>query len=200
MPENMLITAQYFIIGIAFCFSLLIHLLVIRFTHRSGFFLDEQEKIQKAHEVPTPRIGGLGIFLASLFVFYDGDIGGLLALSAIPAFVAGFIEDYSGKVSPLTRLAIMALSPLMAIVMVQDAGWGMLLGSSVPVLITLPLLFVFIVAMINGMNFIDGQNGLAAGSALISSLGISLLAYNFQDASLLFISLLLAGSIAAFLV
>ena len=161
--------------------------------------MDEQEKIQKAHLLPTPRIGGLGIFLASLFVFYEGKIGGLLALSAIPAFIAGFIEDYSGKVSPLTRLAIMALSPLMAVVMVQDAGWGLLLGSSVPEALTVCLLFLFIVAIINGMNFIDGQNGLASGSAVIALAGISYLAYGVQDASLLFICLVFLCSITAFL-
>ncbi len=195
----MLTISQYFIIGIAFLFSLLIHLLVIRFTHRSGIFLDEQDKVQKAHIMPTPRIGGLGIFMAALFVFYDREIGGLLVLSAIPAFVAGFVEDYSGKVSPMTRLAIMALSPLMAIVLVQDAGWVYLLGTGVPMVWSLGLMMVFIVAMINGLNFIDGQNGLAAGSALLTLAGLAYLSYTLHDGSLFFIAILLGLSVAAFL-
>lgn len=195
----MLTITQYFFIGIAFLLSLFIHQLVIRFTHQSGFFLDEHEKIQKAHSNPTPRIGGLGIFLAALFISTEQELGGLIILSAIPAFIAGFLEDYSGKVSPATRLAIMALSPLMALVMIGSGSWPGLFEGYLPVGVSLLLFAVFMVALINGMNFIDGQNGLASGAAIISFAGLALVAYQFRDSAILFISLILLVATLAFL-
>src|ERR1044072_2886564 len=130
----MLHEVQYFYILIAFSLSMLVHYLVIEVTHRRGIFLDEHDKIQKVHEKPTPRIGGLGIFLSSMFILNDNVLGGYLILAAIPAFIAGFLEDYSGKISPIQRLAIMCLSPVMAFIMIPASlltNWGFLMAPAV---------------------------------------------------------------------
>lgn len=196
----MLHAVQYFYILIAFTLSLLIHYLVIELTHRKGIFLDEHDKVQKVHAMPTPRIGGLGIFLASVFMLNDTALGGYFVLASLPAFVAGFLEDYSGKISPEQRLAIMCLSPIMAVIMIPDTiltQWPM---GHVPAMVGILASVFFMIALINGVNFTDGQNGLASGTVLISLCTLGALAYNLQDSSLLYICLILITAVLAFLV
>lgn len=196
----MLHEVQYFYLLIAFSLSLLIHYLVIELTHRKGIFLDEHDKVQKMHDVPTPRIGGLGIFLASMFMLNDNSLGGYLILSSIPAFIAGFLEDYSGKVSPEQRLAIMCLSPVMSFIMIPDSVLTQWTFVTVPDIAGIFASVVFIVALVNGVNFTDGQNGLASGTVLISLATLGIIAGNLQDESLLYICLILAAAVLAFLI
>lgn len=196
----MLHEVQYFYILIAFSLSLLVHYLVIEVTHRRGIFLDEHEKVQKVHEKPTPRIGGLGIFLSSMFILNDNLLGGYLILAAIPAFISGFLEDYSGKVSPTQRLAIMCLSPVMAFIMIPASlltNWGFVM---VPAMIGMMASVVFIVAMVNGVNFTDGQNGLASGTVLISLIAFSFITFIIKDSSLFYICLVMCAAVISFLI
>lgn len=196
----MLHEAQYFYILIAFALSLLIHYLVIELTHRKGIFLDEHEKVQKVHAMPTPRIGGLGIFLSSMFILNDNVLGGYLILAAIPAFIAGFLEDYSGKISPEQRLAIMCLSPIMAFIMIPASmltQWGSI---QVPTIVGICTSVVVIVALVNGVNFTDGQNGLASGTVFISLVTLAVIAFGIKDASLSYICLVMAAAVLAFLI
>lgn len=196
----MLHEAQYFYILIAFALSLLTHYLVIELTHRKGIFLDEHEKVQKVHESPTPRIGGLGIFLSSMFILNDHLLGGYLILAAIPAFIAGFLEDYSGKISPEQRLAIMCLSPVMAFIMIPGSeltNWGFI---QVPAVAGILASIFFIVALVNGVNFTDGQNGLASGTVFISLLTLAVISLGIKDPSLTYICLVMAASVLSFLI
>ncbi len=196
----MLHEVQYFYILIAFALSLLIHYLVIELTHRKGIFLDEHDKVQKVHEMPTPRIGGLGIFLSSMFILNDTALGGYFILASIPAFIAGFLEDYSGKISPEQRLAIMCLSPVMAFIMIPDTVLTQWPWVTVPTIAGILASVFFIVALVNGVNFTDGQNGLASGTVLISLITLAAIAIGLGDRSVLYIVLILAASVLAFLV
>ena len=185
---------------IAFCLALLVHYLIIDLSFRKGLFLDERDKIQKAHKGSTPRIGGLGIFLAALFMVREQTLGVYLILSTIPVFLAGFLEDYSGKVSPLKRLAIMALGPLMVILWVSQGiwmDWGFWkAGNAAGVILTILLL----IGIANGINFIDGQNGLAGGSALISLLAMLWISRRQQDVEMNYLLLVMIAAILAFLI
>lgn len=196
----MLHEVHYFYILIAFALSLLVHYLVIQLTHRKGIFLDEHEKVQKVHDNPTPRIGGLGIFLSSMFILNDNNIGSYLILASIPAFIAGFLEDYSGKISPEQRLAIICLSPVMAFIMIPDSiltEWGFV---HVPAVLGIIASVLFIVALVNGVNFTDGQNGLASGTVLVSMVTLMAVAWNLNDLSLVYISLVICASVLAFMI
>ncbi len=196
----MLNEVQYFYILISFALSLLIHYLVIEVTHKKGIFLDAHDKVQKVHAMPTPRIGGLGIFLSSMFMLNDNIIGGYLILSAIPAFIAGFLEDYSGKISPEQRLAIMCLSPVMTFIMLPLSIMTQWQYFELPIAAGIIISTGFIIALINGVNFTDGQNGLAAGIVLSVLLSIAAISIMVNDASLLYICLVLAAAIIAFLI
>src|SRR5690554_6527309 len=190
---------RYFYMFLAFSIGVLIHTVIIEFSHKKKLFLDAQLKIQRVHKVPTPRIGGLGIFLACLFMIFNQELGQLLIISTIPVFIAGFVEDFTESASPIQRLLIMSLGTIFLFALLSWKGYF----EFIPLRYLVPLLFflfLFINGAINGVNFIDGSNGLAAGSSLITTMGIALLAYIVKDFTVLYLAAILAVSIFAFLI
>lgn len=179
--------------------SLLVHFLVIDVTHKKGIFLDKFDKIQKAHTDPIPRIGGLGIFLACMLIINDAAIGTSLMLASIPAFIAGFLEDYSGKVAPVQRLSIMLFAPLLAIIILPSIIIPQILDFQIPTILACLFTILFSIAMVNGLNFVDGQNGLAVGTIIISQLAILFLGISLNDMNLVYISGIISISSLAFL-
>lgn len=143
--------------------SLLTHYLVIDLSHKRGIFIDDHNSDlpQKLHSEPTPRIGGLGIFVAILFMT-KVELGLYMILCIIPAFLAGFLEDLLAKISPWRRLLIMSISGVMAIYLTNSVvvDFDFL---KVPYVIGIFITMVAIIGLINGMNMIDGFNGLSSG-------------------------------------
>src|SRR5687767_14112368 len=75
-----------------------------------SFTFDSTFGVQKFHTAPTPRIGGLAILVAiasscAVAPRAAASLLGLALISAIPAFVAGFLEDLTKKVGVRERLA-----------------------------------------------------------------------------------------------
>lgn len=196
----MTFTQEIYLILLAIGLSLLVHYLIIDLTHKKGIFLDHFEKVQKAHIHPTPRIGGLGIFLSSMLIIVNKDIGASLMIASIPAFLAGFLEDYSGKVAPLQRLAIMFLSPFLAIILLQSATITHIGNFQIPIAISMAFTALISTAMVNGVNFTDGQNGLAGGTVFISTISMCCLAYLLNDNSLVYICAIIAAGVLSFLI
>jgi len=85
------------------------------------YTLDSSEAIQKAHQEPTPRIGGLGIFLAVVCAYFfknpdRSKILGPLIITLLSAFIFGLAEDLTKQVNITTRL----LSTILA----RFLGWA----------------------------------------------------------------------------
>lgn len=184
---------------IAFGLSLLVHQSVINLTHKKGIFLDSFEKVQKIHTNPTPRIGGLGIFLASMLMALNTPLGSYIMIASIPAFLAGFLEDYSNRVAPTQRLAIMLLAPIIATMIIPESALIHFTGFNISRYIAIPFTILITTALVNGVNFIDGQNGLAGSNTLISFITIGIASYLLQDWDILFIAAILSVSILGFL-
>lgn len=195
----MLTFTEILFILIAFGLSLMIHQSVINLTHKKGIFLDSFEKVQKIHTNPTPRIGGLGIFLASMLMALNTPLGSYIMIASIPAFLSGFLEDYSNRVAPTQRLAIMLLAPIIATMIIPESALIHFTGFSISRYIAIPVTIILTTALVNGVNFIDGQNGLAGGNTFISFITIAIAAWLIGDNDLLFIAIILAVSILGFL-
>jgi UDP-N-acetylmuramyl pentapeptide phosphotransferase/UDP-N-acetylglucosamine-1-phosphate transferase len=167
---------------------------------------------QKFHTQPTPRIGGAalyvgmlgagGIFMLPIFEASLPEYG-LLLLAAVPAFFGGYVEDITKKVGVYQRLLL---------TMVSAALCAWLLGAILPrvdvpiiddlLLWTLPaLLFtVFAVSGVtNGMNIIDGYNGLAVGCALLVLSAMAWVSAQVGDVFVFTACLALIGALLGFL-
>ena len=134
---------------------------------------------RRMHDHPIPRMGGLAIFLGFLlsvllFLELDGQMRGML-LGAVVIVVLGIFDDiYSlpamfkfvvqiaaALVAVLTGNVIEAVSNpnVFSADLYWDLGW-----------LSIPVTVVWIVAITNAVNLIDGLDGLACGVSTISSM------------------------------
>ncbi len=190
---------NYFSIAIAI--GVLVHFILIRVSHKRGLFIDDHESDlpQKLHKTPTPRIGGLGVFLAAILFVIDNKIGVCILGCSIPAFLSGLFEDLFANMSPKKRLLIMVASASMAIyfcgAVVTDFGIF-----TTPYWLGVVISFIAILGLINGANLIDGFNGLLSGSSLITFISFAYISYKVGDAAMLQINLVLVAAMLSFLV
>ena len=141
------------------------------------------------HLIPTPRLGGVGMFIGVLTAFglasqlpalnrgfeFGGDIVAVIAAGAVIVIV-GIIDDTWGLdaltkfVGQLTAAGVMVvLGVTWFLVFVP---WG---GGRTVVLDQLQagfLTIVITVVVINAVNFVDGLDGLAAGVGLIAAAAV----------------------------
>lgn len=186
---------------IALALSLLFISFLIRYSARLGLMDDPAGDARKLHSETMPRSGGLGIILAaslallavlpldsSLFSF-------LLACSVIICF--GLLDDIL-TLSPLQKLGGQAICVAIAM-----AG-GMVL-IDFPLLANCPAWFAYVVTLffvmgvINGVNFSDGMDGLAAGTTLMALLLILILAIECGDTQVAVIALAVSAALLGFL-
>lgn len=179
--------------------------------HAERSFDRDTTGIQKFHKKPVPRIGGLALLGGLLAVHVvdvldatahpiSDDISNfsLLLLSAMPAFLAGLIEDLTKKVSALARLlatfaSALAACWLLAAVLPRLDVWGLdFIIQWVPVAMVVTAVAVAGVA--HSMNIIDGFNGLAGAAAIAMLSGIGFVAWSGGD---MFIVHLAAAGVGA---
>lgn len=164
-------------------------------------FMDRPSK-RKIHKHPTPRLGGLAIFLGvALGLLYlrpsDPEMPAII-IGGIVITVVGMIDD-KYQIRPLAKLT----GQLMAATIVISGGViiekitlpliGMIqFNQLVAVLITV----LWIVGITNAINLIDGLDGLASGVTTIGLISILIMA--IMDNQVVVISLatvLIAGNL-----
>ncbi len=128
----------------------------------------------KIHSRPTSRLGGVAIAGSIVAAQFLGDPRG--AVRAVPLFAAlgilfavGLADDLYG-LSPFWRLA----AQILAATIVSLSGWRLPIPSQQELNFMATVLFI--VAFVNAMNFFDGSDGLAAGTAAIVALLYAFLA------------------------
>lgn len=167
---------------------------------------------RRIHSVPTPRFGGLAIAFAVLVVAWAArvlpgparelDPMPLLGLTcaAIPVLALGLYDDRHSA-SPWAKLALQTCAALTLTVF----GYGvpLLTNPFGPAIVTgfwsIPLTVLWVIALTNAINLIDGLDGLAAGIVAIASAALWLTARGHGDFYVMFIAALLLGSCAGFL-
>jgi UDP-GlcNAc:undecaprenyl-phosphate/decaprenyl-phosphate GlcNAc-1-phosphate transferase len=135
----------------------------------------------KIHRSPVPYLGGVAVFLGLLVGPIEASRLGLL----IPygaALALGVVDDARG-LPPRARLGAEVAIGIVAAVVVPG-----------PMLVKVATA-VLTVVLLNAVNLLDGQDGLAAGACLVSGAAFAILG---GDAAM--VGLALAGALAAFLV
>src|SRR5216684_3420830 len=135
---------------------------------------------RRLHTRPIPRLGGLALFLgvivpALAFVTFTTETRGLLLGIAV-ATTVGAIDDFRG-LRPWEKFGGQGLSP-----------W-----------VGKPLTVVWIVAVMNMVNFLDGLDGLAAGVCAIAGGTFSVIALSLLKPNAAVVAAIVLGACVGFL-
>lgn len=168
------------------------------------------------HSRPLPRLGGVAIFLSFLLTYAVGrvvrlhylQLGSLfphktLATILLPGsliFLLGVYDDIR-PVSPRVKFSIQALAGAVLFAGgLRIDNLPLLFGDHhFPWFVGLFLTVLWVLAITNAFNLIDGLDGLAAGSALFSTLVVFAVSLITQASGVSLMALALAGAILGFL-
>ncbi|ADG77878.1 hypothetical protein TPAU25S_01609 [Tsukamurella paurometabola] len=145
-------------------------------------------RTRDVHVVPTPRLGGVGIYIGlALGIFVAAQLpaltrGFLYSRDVVAVVVAGGVIVLVGVIDD--RWGIDALTKLVGqifaagVLVVMGVSWNVIYNPIANTTVVLGqleaglLTVLLTVATINALNFIDGLDGLLAGVAAIAALSI----------------------------
>jgi UDP-GlcNAc:undecaprenyl-phosphate/decaprenyl-phosphate GlcNAc-1-phosphate transferase len=167
--------------------------------------VDEPGDTRRVHVRPVPRLGGiallLGIFVPALaFLPVDGPYRGIL-LGAAVATTIGAIDDFRGlpwwaKLGGQLAAAGVAVSFGVG---VDRFTFPIVGGQELPDWVGVPATVIWILAIMNMVNFLDGMDGLAAGICAIAGSTFTLIGLSLGDANAALLSAIVAGACFGFL-
>lgn len=178
--------------------SLVVYLWHKKFYRKLG--LKTYQAVQRIHLNETPRLGGF-IFILSLgsFVVFSNanesiQLLKIILICLIPIIIMGIKEDLFHNVEPAIRLMALLFAgwlfraqftgPLPVLTDIPFIGKLILLQGGISIFYILSM-----VAVANGMNLIDGVNGLCGAVAL--SILSALLFLSYKTADTMMLSLIL---------
>lgn len=168
------------------------------------------------HQAPLPRLGGVAIFFAfslslaiwlCLSLVFPRLVAGLapstLLRIYVPAcliFCLGIYDDLRSA-GPYLKFSVQAVAAAMLFIGgMRVLDLPLIFGShSLPWFVGLPLTILWVVAVTNAFNLIDGLDGLAAGSALFSTMVVFVISLVDHSWLASLMSVTLAGAILGFL-
>lgn len=182
-------------------------MLVLTKRWHGHFSMDGLVGVQKSHDVPTPRVGGVAILLGVVSAWSvakpeRAHLLAVLLLAGLPAFIFGLAEDVTKKVGVLARLLATVVSGVI--------GWWLtgvsLTSVDIPLIDSLLGYTVISVAftgfavggIANAVNIIDGVNGLASGFVVVALIGLALVAAVLGDIDLSAVCLVVAAATIGF--
>ena len=183
--------------------------------HRAHTFDNQVRGVQKIHDQPVPRIGGVAIMAGLLLglvtlCFFGSQEGigrpylGLLLLSALTIFLGGLAEDLTKQVSVRVRLVLAFISAGLGAYLLQALVPSLGLPWLDRLVDGTPLIVLFTVFAVGGVthsfNLIDGLNGLLGGVTLIVLSALLLVAYHVGDYSLFMLGLFVMMATLGFLI
>lgn len=170
------------------------------------------------HSRPVPRVGGIGIYLAFCLALalsyvvlkalgkHDFGIGithgwlRWIVFTSGMVFLVGLYDDFR-ELRPRTKIAVevIAATLLFASGIRIESFQALLPGHMFGSVLSFIATVGFVVFVTNSFNLIDGMDGLAAGSALFSTVALTVVAWLNHRNSVILISVALAGTLIGFL-
>ena len=207
MTDLQLVLRVLMAIGIAIIISFLATPLVKALAYKVGA-IDVPKDGRRMHKTPIPRLGGLAIFLAFLlstllFAEIDRQMKGIL-MGAVIIVILGVLDDI------MTLRAIPKfLVQIAAAAVVVYHGCSIqfisnpIITSSAPYINlgvwSVPVTIIWIVAITNAVNFIDGLDGLAVGISAISTASLLVIALLVAESNICIILAALLGACLGFI-
>ncbi|WP_337866783.1 MraY family glycosyltransferase [Ignavibacterium sp.] len=193
-----LITLFFSFISVVYATPLFIELL------RSLKLFDEPDNNRKIHTEPIPRMGGVIIYsvviLFLLFLYPSVFNIRYFLIGSLIIFLLGVIDDYKNIPWSL-KFFVQSVVAVFLILFLRNHGYfnfnfGVLV---LPEYLTIPILFVFIVATLNSFNLLDGLDGLVSGFSLLLSVLSFFLSYGTDNSFVTLLSVILFGVMLGFL-
>ena len=180
--------------------------LIIRFALRVNFV--DNPNARKIHKKAIPLLGGVSVFIGFLLLLLytiitkqrvlDLPILGYIT-GAIIIVLVGVIDDKFGM-PPIVKL-IGQLASVSVFILTHDLFT--LFG---PIYITIPLIVLWMVGLMNALNFLDNMDGIITGMSGILALGFYAIGFLSKTPELAnqadfisILSLIFAGSVFGFL-
>jgi UDP-GlcNAc:undecaprenyl-phosphate GlcNAc-1-phosphate transferase len=203
------------VFGVALLFSLILTRWIRGFATARGW-VAMPDSGRHLHTYPLPRLGGVAIFLAFLlatlftllFTEFDRQVSfGFSSRELLPIvlagtmiFLLGVYDDIRG-VGPYTKFALQTVAGLILFAGgLRFHHFAVLFrGQTLRWFVDLPLTLLWVLTITNAFNLIDGIDGLAAGSALFSTIVVFVVALLNHASLTPFLALALAGAIVGFL-
>ena len=130
--------------------------------------LDFPDK-RKVHKIATPLLGGLSIYFSILFIFLlnfsDFKFLSLIMLASSIILILGLIDDIKGLSANL-RLLVQVFC---AFIVISVERISFLPKNFFLDFLEVIITLIWIVGITNAYNYLDGLDGLAAGSFIINS-------------------------------
>ena len=160
---------------------------------------------RRVHERIVPKLGGLALFFgiiipALAFVDFSEEMRGLL-LGATVAMVVGAIDDFRGLLwwQKLAGQAGAAAIPVASGIWIDHFTFPLVGVHELSPWVGKPLTVVWIVAVMNMVNFLDGLDGLAAGVCSIAGGTFAVIALSLGKPDAAIVSAIVFGACLGFL-
>ena len=164
--------------------------------------VDVPRDSRRMHDHPIPRMGGLAIFFGFilsvlLFLPLTTQLRGML-LGAVVIVILGIFDDIYALSAKL-KFAVQIGAALIAVLMGNQIDYlsNPNIFSSDPYwhlgVLSIPISVLWIVAITNAVNLIDGLDGLACGVSTISSMTMLVIALTVAEAQVAILMAALAG-------
>jgi len=192
---------------VALVVSFLASPIVKAFAYKVGA-VDVPKDNRRMHHVPIPRLGGLAIFLGfivSILLFVEmTDQFRSILLGAVIIVVLGVVDDITplpAKFKFLIQIAAALIPALNGVVihvlsnpnlLSENPYWDM--G-----VLSIPITVLWIVAITNAVNLIDGLDGLAIGVSAISATTVLVISLLVSEVQVAVVMAALVGACVGFM-
>ena len=180
------------------------------FALNRSILLDDPKEQRKIHPSPIPLIGGLALgvsILANLCVFQffihtmNHYFTGIF-LASLVSITAGVLDDQFG-LRPITKIFFQLCTAVILVWSIGTINKVTFPTGTEYVLHSYQSLFItifIILGAVNATNLVDGMDGLAGGSILLTNLSIAFLANKWGEDWVFGVSIIVVGGIIAFLI
>ena len=192
---------HFIIFAISFVLVFLLTFLIRKVAIKLNFIDNPEER--KFHKTPTPLMGGLAILIGMICAFF---LSFFICINLIPPvknvlcyfmglFLVCFLglwDDHQGM-TPYVKFSVQFIVSLILII---GSGYTTLIG---PWFVTVPILVLWMVGLMNALNFLDNMDGITAGLATILGLGFFALGILTGNNFISLISVIFIGATLGFL-
>ena len=162
---------------------------------------------RKDHKTPTPLLGGVAIFIAtiiSIVIFAESSedyVIPILVIGATGVAFMGLIDDIISLSAKRRMFILFCIALIVFFGGIQFYFVDLLMYDSIFIKVTFSVFIIFwIVAITNAINFSDGLDGLASYLSLVSAISFAII-FSLQGRNMLVlpVTVALCGAIAGFI-